>query len=388
MEALLDSLQPICRTAALIDLSAIARNGAIAKKLFPEQKILSVLKADCYGHGIGGVMPAYERFSDHYAVATVEEGLTARAHSEKPILLFGPVPEAQMALAAQMELTFTVGSLDYARRLSAALEAKGLSALCHLKLETGLNRSGIRWRGPGALDTIKAIHSLPNLYFTGTYTHFACGEGQEDWELAFSRQQFDRFTEALSAMEEAGLAIGLRHCCSTGGSLVHPEYRLDMVRLGMLPMGMSYCDESVQQLGLTPALTWVSWLRQIEFLSAGEAVSYGCTFRAETDMRMGLVSCGYADGYRRAYSNKSQVLIGGKKVRVLGRIAMDYMLIDITDVDCELGDPVILLGTDGVNTVSAQALAQFGESVSGEVTCAISPRVRRLYTEEEKICTI
>lgn len=388
MKALLDSLQPTCRTAALIDLSAIARNGAIAKELFPEQKILSILKADGYGHGIDGVMAAYERFSDWYAVATVEEGLTARAHTEKPVLLLGPVPQAQMTLAASKGLTFTVGSLDYARTLSNALAQKGFRAQCHLKIETGLNRSGVRWRGPEALDAVKAIHSLPNLHFTGTYTHFACGEGQEAWELAFTQQQFDRFTEALSAMEEAGLDIGLRHCCSTGGSLVHPEYRLDMVRLGMLPMGMSYSDESVRQLGLVPALTWVSWLRQIEFLPAGEAVSYSCTFRAEKNMRVGMVSCGYADGYRRAYSNKAQVLIGGKKVRVLGRIAMDYMLIDITDVDCIIGDPVILLGTDGHNTVSAQELAQFGESVSGEVTCAISPRVRRLYTEEEEICTI
>ena len=381
MQELMSSLRPVCRTAALVSLSAIRHNGAIAKKLFPEQKILSVLKADCYGHGISGVMEAYDTFSDYYAVATVEEGLQARAGTEKPILLFGPAPEAQMALAAQMELTFTVGSLDYARKLSAALQEKGLTANCHLKIETGLNRSGIRWRGPEALETIRAIHALPCLEFTGTYTHFACGEGQEDWELAFTNQQFARFIEAIQAMKDAGLTVGLRHCTSTGGSLVHPQYRMDMVRLGMLPMGMSYSDESVKELGLTPAMTWVSWITQIEHLPAGEAVSYSCTFRAEKDMRIAMVSCGYADGYRRAYSNRSHVLVGGKKVRVLGRIAMDYMLIDITDVEASLGDPVILLGSDGTNTVSAQELSQFGESVSGEVTCVISPRVRRLYTD-------
>lgn len=382
MQELMSSLRPVCRTAALVNLSAIRHNGAIAKKQFPEQKILSVLKADCYGHGISGVMEAYDTFSDYYAVATVEEGLLARAGTEKPILLFGPAPEAQMALAAQMELTFTVGSLDYARKLSSVLEEKGLTANCHMKIETGLNRSGIRWRGQEALETIRAIQALPCLQFTGTYTHFACGEGTEDWELDFTKQQFERFTEALEAMEKAGLTVGLRHCTSTGGSLVHPQYRMDMVRLGMMPMGMSFSDENVRQLGLIPAMTWVSWITQIEHLPAGEAVSYSCTFRAEKDMRIAMVSCGYADGYRRAYSNRSHVLVGGKKVRVLGRIAMDYMLIDITDVKASLGDPVILLGTDGVNTVSAQELSQFGESVSGEVTCVISPRVRRLYTDD------
>lgn len=382
MEELLASLRPVCRTAALVSLSAIRHNGAIAKKQFADQKILSVLKADCYGHGISGVMPAYDTFSDYYAVATVEEGLLARAGTEKPILLFGPAPEAQMALAAQMDLTFTVGSLDYAQTLSAVLQEKGLEAKCHLKIETGLNRSGIRWRGPEALETIAAIHSLPGLRFTGTYTHFACGEGQEDWELAFTAKQYERFTKALQSMEAKGLTVGLRHCTSTGGSLVHPDYRLDMVRLGMLPMGMSFSDENVRSLGLIPAMKWVSWITQIEHLPAGEAVSYSCTFRAQRDMRIAMVSCGYADGYRRAYSNKTSVLVGGRKVRVLGRIAMDYMLIDVSDVDVSLGDPVILLGTDGENAVSAQELAQFGESVSGEVTCAISPRVRRLYTDD------
>ena len=383
MNELYDAFAPVCRTIARVSLSAIRHNGAIAKKLYPQQKLLSVLKADCYGHGIEGVMPAYDTFSDYYAVATVEEGLAARAGTKKPVLLFGPVPEAQMTLAAQMELTFTVGSLDYATRLSDAVCKAGLTATCHLKIETGLNRSGVRWRGMEALETIKAIHALPGLEFTGTYTHFACGEGQEDWELAFTKQQFDRFMEAVTAMENAGLTVGLRHCCSTGGSFAHPEYRLDMVRLGMLPMGMSFTDENADLLGLIPALTWVSFVTQIEDLPAGEAVSYSCTFRAEKDMRIAMVSCGYADGYRRAYSGKTQVLIGGKKVRVLGRIAMDYMLIDVTDVDARVGDPVILLGSDGVNRVTAQDLMQFGESVSGEVTCAISGRVRRVYTEEE-----
>lgn len=383
MEELFDAFAPICRTFARISLSAIRHNGAIARKLNPDQKILSVLKADCYGHGIEGVMPAYDTFSDYYAVATVEEGIAARAGTEKPILLFGPVPQAQMVYAATMDLTFTVGSLDYAKRLSDTVTEKGLTALCHLKIETGLNRSGVRWRGEEALETIRAIHALPGLRFTGTYTHFACGDSTVDWEMEFTRQQFARFTEALSAMEKAGLTVGLRHCCSTGGSLVHPEYRLDMVRLGMMPMGMSFSDEIVKELGLIPAMTWVSYLTQIEDLPAGEAVSYGCTFRADKPMRIGMVSCGYADGYRRAYSNKTHVLIGGKKVHVLGRIAMDYMLIDITEAACKVGDPVILLGSDGENSVTAQELMQHGESVSGEVTCAISQRVRRVYTEEE-----
>lgn len=369
------------RTCAKVDLNAIRHNGSIARKLYDGKKILSVLKADAYGHGIGGIIPAYETFSDYYAVATVEEGLAVRAQSSKPVLLFGPVPRGQMVQAAEKGLTFTVGSAAYAQMLAEELAAAGLTADCHLKIETGLNRSGIRWReGNNAIEQIKAIHSHSCLNFTGTYTHFACGEGQEPWELEFTKLQYDRYIEACNAMEAAGLTIGIRHCCSTGGSLIHPEYQLDMVRLGMLPMGMCYSDESAAELGLIPAMTWVSYIAQIEAVAPGDAISYSCTFRAEKPMRIGMVTCGYADGYRRSYSNKSHVLVGGKKVRVLGRIAMDYMMIDLTDVEnAEIGTEVTLLGSDGIHLVSAQELSQYGESVSGEVTCAISGRVKRIY---------
>ena len=368
------------RTHLNIDLQAIIHNGTIAKNCFPEQKIMSVLKADAYGHGIEGVLPAYEAFSDAYAVATVEEGLLIRKQSQKPVLLLGPVPKEQMVIAAKAELTFTVGSTDYAQRLAQALHGANLRCRCHLKIDTGLNRSGIPWPGVDALEQILALYRLKELEFTGVYTHFACGEGIEDWELEFTEAQFRRYLQALSQMERAGLSIGLRHCCSTGGALVHPDYRLDMVRLGMLPMGMSYSDESVAELGLIPAAQWVSYIAQLKSVPKGAPVSYGCTFRAPRDLTVAMVTCGYADGYRRVYSNQTQVLIGGKVVPVIGRVAMDYMLVDVTDVPgARISDPVILLGSDGTNRISAQQLAQFGQSVSGEVTCVISHRVVRIY---------
>lgn len=371
----------IHRTYAQIDLSAMVRNGQIAREIFSEQRLLFVMKADAYGYGIEGILPAAEQFADEYAVATVEEGLRVRTGSRKPVLLFGPVPEGKMALAAKEGLSFTVGSAEYANRLSEVLRREGRSADCQLKIDTGLNRSGLRfWGEEEGRDELLAIHSHDNLHFRGTYTHFACGEGENGWEREFTTLQFDRFTAALTAMEQLGLPIGLRHCTSTGGSLVRPEYRMDMVRLGMLPMGMSYSNESVRSLGLSSVLSWKSFVAQIKHLKAGDAVSYGCTFRAEHDMRIGLVTCGYADGYRRAYSGKATVLVGGRRVRVLGRIAMDYMMIDLTDLPAaDVGETVTLLGEDGAEWISAQEISDWGESVSGEVTAAISARVPRIY---------
>ncbi len=378
---MIDTLFSKYRTYAEVNLTAIKHNGEIARKLFPDQKILSVLKADAYGHGITGVIPAYETFTDWYAVATCEEAMKVRAKSQKPILLFGPVPEEAMTLCAANNMTFTVGSLAYAQRLSRALAKKGLMANCHLKIDTGLNRSGIRWRDPQcAMEEIKAIHALENLRITGTYTHLACGEGQLDWEIAHTERQMTRYIEACNMITAAGLNLGVRHCCSTGGALVNPQYRMDMVRLGMLPMGMSYTDESVAECGLIPAMKWVSFVTQIEQVAEGEPISYGCTYYAKKPMTIGIVTCGYADGYRRVYSNKSHVLVGGKKVPVIGRVAMDYLMIDLTDVaDPTVGMEVILLGSDSIHCVTALELSQYGESVSGEVTCVISDRVPRVY---------
>ena len=373
------------RVVAVVDLAAIRHNGQIAKHIFPNKKILSVLKADAYGHGIAGVLPAYETFTDWYAVATLEEALLIRKNSAKPILVFGPIPQDKMLTAAENNITLTVGSLEYAVRLSDTIASAGIQVQCHLKIDTGLNRSGIRWREDcTALDQILKIRALPALHFIGTYTHLACGEGQEPWEIAHTKLQMKRFYEACEAMAQKGLDLGIRHCCSTGGSLINPDYQLDMVRLGMLPMGMSFSDESADELCLIPAMTWKSFIAQIETVAAGEAISYGCTFYAEKPMKIGIVTCGYADGYRRVYSNKSYVLVGGRKVPVLGRVAMDYTMIDLTEIeDVSVGSEVILLGSDGRNRVTALELSQYGESVSGEVTAAISGRVPRYYINSE-----
>ncbi len=373
------------RTVAKISLDAIRHNGQIARKTFSEQKILSVLKANAYGHGIVGVLPAYETFTDWYAVATIEEALLIRQGSDKPVLLFGPVPEDKIVLAAENKITLTVGNVPYAEKVAEKLSAAGLTVDCHLKIDTGMNRAGVRWRDSKvAMDIIRKIHSFDCLHFTGTYTHFACGEGQLDWEITHTKQQMNRYLEAVAAMEADGIPVGIRHCCSTGGGLVNPQYRLDMVRMGMLPMGMSYSDESADELGLIPAMTWVSYVSQVEEVQIGDPISYGCTFRADKPMKIGVVTCGYADGYRRVYSNKTSVLIGGKKVRVLGRVAMDYMMIDLTDIaDAKPGMEVVLLGSDGINSITALELGQYGESVSGEVTGAVSSRVPRIYTDKE-----
>lgn len=375
------------RTCAEISLKAIAHNYTCIRKVFGSNAVMTVLKGNAYGHGIQGILPACDGHTDAYAVATAEEAMQIRQWgSRKPVLIFGPVPEVLMAQAAAMNLTFTVGSLAYARQLNTQLGSVGLTADCHLKIDTGLNRTGIHWREEtkdAVLGDIARIHELPNLRFTGTYTHLACPESEIAEDIAFTQNQFDRFMDACNAMQGLGLSTGLRHCCSTGGALAHPEFRLDMVRLGMMVYGQCDTLAHQQECGLQEAMCWKSRIVQIDTVAPGESISYGRTFQTQKSTVVGVVSCGYADGYRRSYQGFGTVLCGGKRTKVLGRICMDYMLIDLTDIENPtVGMEVVLLGSQGQESVSAIEISEAVGSVCGEVTGAISARVPRLYTTD------
>lgn len=372
------------RTWVQINLGAIDCNYKSIRKTFPGVQVMSVLKGNAYGHGIRGILPVCDRHTDAFAVATVEEGLEIRKYgSRKPVLLFGPVPTVQMALAAAEDLTFTVGDLCYAQMLNSQLQASGLTATCHIKIDTGLNRTGIHWREDtrqSALEVIKKIHDLPNLQVTGTYTHFACPESDDSDDIRFTQSQFDRFMDACEAITQAGLPTGLRHCCATGGALAHPEYRLDMVRLGMMVYGQCDTEAHQAELGLQEALCWKSRLIHVETVAAGESISYGRTYKTQRETVVGVVSCGYADGYRRSYQAFGKAIVDGKTVPVIGRICMDYMLLDLTDVAApETGMEVVLMGSQDANAISVITLAGAVDSVCGEVSGAISGRVPRYY---------
>ena len=374
------------RTCAEISLDAIRHNYGAIKKVFGETKVMTVMKADAYGHGIKGILPACDPFVDWYAVATMEEGREIRQWgSSKPVLLFGPVPAGQMAEAAQWGLTFTVGSLAYAELLASKLRHGNLKADIHLKIDTGLNRTGFRWRDDTAertLAELETVSAMDCFTVTGTYSHLACPEPDEPEDVWFTQRQVDWYIAACEAMEKRGLPVGLRHIASTGGALKHPEYRFDMVRVGMMAYGQCDSVENAKKYELLPALCWKAYVTQIEPLKQGEWVSYSRTFRAEKDMILGVVSCGYADGYRRAYQNWGKVLVNGQVVRTLGRVCMDYLLIDLTDIqNPQIGMEVVLLGRQGDQEISVIELAEAMTSTCGEVTAAIGKRVVRHYLD-------
>ena len=372
------------RTYAHIDLNAIRHNYSVIRAQFPEQKVMSVLKADAYGHGVQGILPACDENTDYYAVATFDEFKAIRQWgSAKPVLLFGLLPLGLAAEAARLGMTFSVGNVEYARKLRAVLAEAGLTADCHVKIDTGMNRTGIRWRAgqeDSAREALLEIFQMKELNITGTFTHMGCSDSEEEADMAFTKLQFDRFCQACDAITQLGFDTGIRHCSATGGSLLHPDYRMDMVRTGMMVYGQCDTLEHYKEFGLQQAICWKSHIVDISDLPEGEAVSYGRTFVADKPMRLGVVSCGYADGFRRCYQNWGWVLVGGKRVRILGRICMDFMLVDLTDLpEAAVGAEVVLLGKQGQDEITPIEIAATVTSTCGEVTAAITARVRKYY---------
>jgi len=399
------------RTRAIVDLDAIRHNYEVIRKRFPGQRVMSVLKADAYGHGISGIAAVCEEYTDMFAVATVEEGQRIRkAGAKKPVLLFGPVPEGKIIQAAQRKLTFSVGDFAYAMKLDSMLRTAGLTADIHVKIDTGFNRTGFRFRETGtemsragraesfspsasgmAFQQILMCFKLKALHVTGVYTHLPVPESEFGEDVEFTKTQIARLSEAVCRIREAGFDPGIVHAFSTGGALKwngreaeDPVGQFDMIRVGMLVYGQCDTREHYLELGLRQALRWSANVIDIEEIAPGETVGYGRTFTAERPTVLGVVSAGYADGYRRNYQGLD-VLCGGRRVPIVGRICMDFMMIDLTDVEEPFpGMEVVLLGTqegeDGEEMeITAIDIAEARESTCGEVTASINARVPRYY---------
>lgn len=375
------------RCYAEVSLPNIRHNYKQIRSAYGNIKIMTVMKGNAYGHGIKEILPVCDDETDWYAAATVEEGICIRiCGSIKPVLLLGPIPRGLIIPAAQNHLTFTISSPDYAKRVSDRLKAADLEADCQIKIDTGLNRTGFRYRSDRAsefLEQVKAVYAMSNLHVIGVYTHFASGEATDPRNLTFTELQFSRYQEALALLNSEGLDTGLHHCCSTGGSIIHPAYRMDMVRIGMMIYGQSIDNESILRFGLRQAMSWHSFIAQIHDVKAGESISYNCLFTAKRDMRIGIVTAGYADGYLAGYSTKVRVIINDRYAAVLGRVCMDYMIVDITDIeDAKVGTKVTLLGSSPSCNISAMDLAGTCKSTCAEVTHSIAARVPKFYIQE------
>ena len=354
-------------------------------------RLMFVLKADAYGHGTPVCARYSEDLVDWYAAATIDEALSIRrAGVEKPILLFGMLLDQDIPAAVDARLTVNACSLEYARHVAFILERMGETLDCHIKIDTGMNRTGLYARAgrvDRAAEEAGEILAIPQLHITGIYTHFSCGESSDPEDRLFTQNQYDAFSQVVHVLEERGYHLGLRHCTSTCPLLCHPDWKMDMVRVGMLGYGQSMTAEAAREMDLRPIMRWCAKVVAVLDLEPGESVSYGRIYRTAGREKIAVLSAGYADGYSRSYSNRVRVILGGREVPQCGKVCMDYTMANITGMEnVRVGDEAVLLGCqDGlcITPDSLSAAAEYG--VNGWTTAQVSARVPRIYLRRGEI---
>ena len=368
------------RCYAEISLEAIGHNIREVKKRLPEGvKLLGVVKANAYGHGAVPVASYLENQVDYFATATIEEAVELRENGiSAPILILGYVSPSQYGDLVEYDITQTIDSYAQALALEKEAARQNRKAKAHLAVDTGMTRIGFQVTEHDADEAAK-IADLPHIELEGMFTHFSCADQEDKTYCSMQMEKYDKMTALLA---ERGVTIPLRHICNSAGIMEFDDHRFEMVRSGIITYGI-YPSEEVkkERLDLIPALSWKSHVIHVKEVGPGIGVSYGATYVTEKPItRIATVSAGYADGYPRALSNQGCVLIHGKKAPIIGRICMDQMMVDVTDIpDVQVEDVVTLVGTDGDETITIEEIANPAARFDYEMLCDISSRVTRVY---------
>lgn len=337
---------------------------------------MGVVKANAFGHGaVPAAKAMLEAGAEYLAVACLAEAGELRAAGiSAPILVFGVTPPDFAGTLEELNLTQTVGSLSYARRLSERLHGE---LKVHLKLDTGMGRLGFAAGDGVQMREMAEALGLPKLSFEGVFTHFAVSDCPGD---GFTDEQYARFTGAVEQAERVlGHRFEIRHCANSGAVINYKELALDMVRPGLISYGM-YPARERGGLSLLPALELKSRVCAITEHFPGDTISYGRTYKLSEPKRLAVVPIGYADGLHRALSGKIDMLIRGQRCPQVGRICMDMCMVDISALpDCAEGDVVTVIGRDGSEQILADELAEKAGTINYEITCAITARVPRVY---------
>lgn len=371
--------QPVRPTHVEVDLSCLAGNLAAIRQRVGDAKVMTILKANAYGHGLVAVARHMVRCgADCLGVAFLEEGILLRREGiTAPVLVLGGIAGEQIPLFLQHDLTLTAPSVEKLRLIDETAASMGMRARVHLKVDTGMERIGIHYYSAAAL--LEASLSCRHVIVEGIYSHFANADAED---LGYAKLQLERFMEVLSFYEKRSLPMPLRHIANSAGILQMPESHLDLVRPGILLYGVYPSQECQQTVAVRPALTWKSRVAYFKVVQPGHPVSYGSTWQSEKPVRVVTIPVGYGDGYFRALSNSSEVIIRGVRSPVVGRVCMDQMMVNLDQGTAYNGDEVILLGESGGQVISAAEVAGWAGTIPYEVLTNINTRVPRLYRGE------
>ncbi|MHB1127403.1 MAG: alanine racemase [Bacillota bacterium] len=367
---------------AEIDLGAIAHNiREIRRVTRREAQVMAVVKANAYGHGALEVSRVVlESGADCLGVALLEEAQELRSGGiSAPVLIMGYTPSEYAADTINCKAAQAVYTFEQAVALSRAAARLGREATIHIKVDTGMGRIGFL-PGPETVKSILDIATLPHVRVEGIFTHFASADERNQ---AFTLQQLEIFDELVGQLEDNGLIIPVKHAANSAAILEIPETHLTMVRPGIILYGYYPSGEVRQDLvAVKPAMTLKARVAFVKRVQAGAGISYGRTFIAPGAMLVASLPLGYADGYSRLLSNKGEVLIGGQRVPLVGRVCMDQFMVDVSQLPAvNIGDEVVLMGKQGNEEVSADELARKIGTISYEILCMISGRVPRRYDQ-------
>ncbi|MBQ7114773.1 MAG: alanine racemase [Clostridia bacterium] len=364
-----------------IDLDALRFNVEYIRSFMkPETKMLIAVKGNAYGHGAVRCSKLFEEMGVEYlGVAIPEEGVELRKAGIKlPILIFGYTFNDSYDLLFDYDLVPNVFTMGQAEELNVLAAEKGKKLRIHVSVDTGLSRLGFSYDDK-TVDTILAVTKMENLYVEGIFSMFASAYGEND---EYAEMQFDRFMTVCNALQEKGVNIPIRHMCDSGGTYRFKEKHLDMVRPGTSVFGQYCLDWSLEK----PVMSVKSRLASIRTIEPGTKVGYGCTFTAQRETVVGVVPCGFVDGTSRLASNKGQVLLHGVRCPIIGKVCMDQMMIDITDVDSpKIGDEIVLCGTQNGVTITQEDAGNVAGTSDTEYVCRQSRRMPLVYIEGGKV---
>ncbi|MDH5507194.1 MAG: alanine racemase [Anaerolineae bacterium] len=361
-----------------IDLARLSENYTAIQAKVGSAVVMPILKANAYGHGLVEVAKHMEGIGAKYAgVAFLEEGLLLReAGIRIPILVMGGILGSQAPLFLKHDLALTASSIDKLRQIDEAAASMGVKAKVHLKIDTGMERIGVHYYNAAGL--LEASLQCKHVVIEGIFSHFANADAAD---LSSAKLQLERFEETLKFYEDRSLPFPLRHMANSGAILQFPESYLDLVRPGILLYGVYPSAEAAQSIEVKPALAWKSKVVYFKVVEPEHPVSYGSTWQSDHQVRVVTVPVGYGDGYFRSMSGKAQVVIGGNRYPVVGRVCMDQFMVNIEWDSAYNEDEVLLVGTQGEENIRVEDLAEWAGTIPYEILTNINTRVPRVYVK-------
>lgn len=375
------------RCWAAINLDNICHNYKLFKSMVnANTQVIAVVKANAYGHGAVDISRQLSAIGcNYFAVATVLEAVELRKCGiSSSILILGYTPPEQLHYLYEYNLIQTIYSIEYAKLVSDNIS--GNKILVHIKLDSGMARLGINTFDYNlALQQVCQITNINNFIVTGIYTHLASSCGTDDKSVNYTINQVERFIKVVNAVKAKGINVGIVHCSNSAAAINYKQFNFDAIRLGISLYGLSPTNSKID-VDIRAVMTYQAVITQVKTIQSNTCVGYGSTYVASKETKVATIALGYADGYPRLLSNKGTLSCKGVRVKVIGRVCMDQIMLDVSDIDVSLGDTVTIFGEG--SDITCEEFAASVNTINYEITCDINSRVSRVFIKDGKIVNI